>query len=154
MSALNPVQARRRFLLLHGLRWLPVGLMIPVLVLLPLERGLTLAQYGLAAAIQGIVVMILELPTGGLSDALGRRPVVLLAGAVDLASLTVLTFADSVVLFFIVYLLQGIYRALDSGPLEAWYVDHALAADEKADIETGLSRSGIVIGRASCRERV
>jgi len=148
MSALNPVQARRRFLLLHGLRWLPVGLMIPVLVLLPLERGLTLAQYGLAAAIQGIVVMILELPTGGLSDALGRRPVLLLAGAVDLASLTVLTFADSVVLFFIVYLLQGIYRALDSGPLEAWYVDHALAADEKADIETGLSRSGIVIGVA------
>jgi DHA1 family tetracycline resistance protein-like MFS transporter len=148
MSTLTPTRVQRRFLLLHGLRWLPVGLMIPVLVLLPLERGLTLAQYGLAAAIQGIVVMILELPTGGLSDALGRRPVLLLAGAVDLASLTVLTFADSVVLFFIVYLLQGIYRALDSGPLEAWYVDHALAADEKADIETGLSRSGIVIGVA------
>jgi predicted MFS family arabinose efflux permease len=148
MSTLTPTRVQRRFLLLHGLRWLPVGLMIPVLVLLPLERGLTLAQYGLAAAIQGIVVMILELPTGGLSDALGRRPVLLLAGAVDLASLTVLTFADSVVLFFVVYLLQGIYRALDSGPLEAWYVDHALAADEKADIETGLSRSGIVIGVA------
>jgi predicted MFS family arabinose efflux permease len=148
MSTLTPTRVQRRFLLLHGLRWLPVGLMIPVLVLLPLERGLTLAQYGLAAAIQGIVVMILELPTGGLSDALGRRPVLLLAGAVDLASLTVLTFADSVVLFFIVYLLQGIYRALDSGPLEAWYVDHALAVDEKADIETGLSRSGIVIGVA------
>jgi DHA1 family tetracycline resistance protein-like MFS transporter len=148
MSALTPTRVLRRFLLLHGLRWMPVGLMIPVFVLLPLERGLTLAQYGSAAAIQGIVVMILELPTGGLSDALGRRPVLLLAGAVDLASLAVLTFADSVILFFVVYLLQGIYRALDSGPLEAWYVDSALAADDQADIETGLSRSGVVIGVA------
>jgi DHA1 family tetracycline resistance protein-like MFS transporter len=148
MSALTPARILRRFLLLHGLRWMPVGLMIPVFVLLPLERGLTLAQYGSAAAIQGIVVMILELPTGGLSDALGRRPVLLLAGAVDLASLAVLTFADSVILFFVVYLLQGIYRALDSGPLEAWYVDSALAADDQADIETGLSRSGVVIGVA------
>lgn len=148
MSALTPAQAQRRFLLLHGLRWLPVGLLIPVLVLLPLERGLTLAQYGSAAAIQGIVVMILELPTGGLTDAIGRRPVLLLAGMFNIASLTVLTFADSVLLFSVVYLLQGLYRALDSGPLESWYVDHALAADPSADIETGLSRSSMVIGVA------
>jgi MFS transporter, DHA1 family, tetracycline resistance protein len=148
MTALSAARAQRRFLLLHGLRWLPVGLLIPILVLLPLERGLTLAQYGTSAAIQGIVVMILELPTGGLSDALGRRPVLLLAGVVDLASLSVLTLADSVLLFVVVYLLQGIYRALDSGPLEAWYVDHALAADDKADIETGLSRGGVIIGVA------
>lgn len=148
MSLLTPTQAQRRFLFLHGLRWLPVGLVIPVMVLLPLERGLSLAEYGSAAAVQGIVVMILELPTGGLSDAIGRRPVLLLAGLVDVASLSVLTFANSVTLFLVVFLLQGVYRALDSGPLESWYVDHALAADGDADIETGLSRSGIVIGVA------
>ena len=148
MTALAAREARRRFLLLHGLRWLPVGVLIPVLVLLPLERGLTLAQYGSAAAIQGIVVMVLELPTGGLSDAMGRRPVLLLAGLVDLASLAVLTVADSVFLFAAVYLLQGIYRALDSGPLESWYVDQALAADDRADIESGLSRGGAVAGLA------
>jgi len=148
VSALTPAQAQRRFLLLHGLRWLPVGLLIPVLVLLPLQRGLTLAQYGSAAAVQGIVIMILELPTGGLTDAIGRRPVLLLAGLLNLASLTVLTFANSVLLFSVVYLLQGVYRALDSGPLESWYVDHALAADRSADIESGLSRSGVVIGVA------
>lgn len=148
MSTLTPASAQRRFLLLLALRWLPVGLMIPVIVLLPLERGLTLAQYGSAAALQGITVLLLELPTGGLSDAMGRRPVLLLAGIVDIASLCLLTVADSVLLFVIFYLLQGIYRALDSGPLESWYVDHALAADEHADIETGLSRSGVVIGVA------
>ncbi|OJF12254.1 MFS transporter [Couchioplanes caeruleus] len=148
MSTLTAAQARRRFLLLAAFRWLPVGLMIPVIVLLPLERGLTLAQYGAAAALQGVVVLLLELPTGGLSDAMGRRPVLLLAGLVDVLALCVLTVADSVLLFVIFYLLQGVYRALDSGPLESWYVDQALAADEHADIETGLSRSGVVIGVA------
>jgi DHA1 family tetracycline resistance protein-like MFS transporter len=148
VSALTAVQARRRFLFLVGLRWLPVGLMIPVTVLLPLERGLTLAEFGSAAAGQGIVVLLLELPTGGLSDALGRRPVLLLAGAVSVGALSLLTFAGSAVLFVVFYLLQGVYRALDSGPLEAWYVDHALAADENADIETGLSQSSAVTGVA------
>jgi DHA1 family tetracycline resistance protein-like MFS transporter len=148
MSALTPAQAQRRYLFLHGMRWLPVGLMVPVLVLLPLERGLTLAEYGSAAAVQGIVVMILELPTGGLTDAIGRRPVLLLAGVLGVASTAVLAVADTFVLFFVVFLLQGIYRALDSGPLEAWYVDQALAADHRADFETGLSRGGVVIGVA------
>ncbi len=148
MNSLTARQVQRRFLLLHGLRWLPTGLLIPVLVLLPLERGLTLAQYGAAAAVQGIVVLALELPTGGLSDALGRRPVLLMAGVVSLASVALLAVADTVVLFMAAYLLQGVYRALDSGPLEAWYVDSALAADPGAPIETGLSRGGVVIGLA------
>jgi hypothetical protein len=139
-------QAQFRYLVLLGLRWFPVGLAIPVLMLLPLERGLTIAQVGAVAAIQGITVLFLELPTGGLSDAVGRRPVLLIAGVINLASLGLWVVADSVAVFAVVYLLQGLYRALDSGPLEAWYVDHALAADRDADIESGLSRSGVVVG--------
>jgi MFS family permease len=139
---------RARFLLLLGLRWLPVGLLIPVSLLLALERGLTLAQAGSVAAIQGVVVMVLELPTGGLTDALGRRPVLVAAGVISLSAGILLAVAHSVPAFAAYWLLQGIYRALDSGPLEAWYVDHALAADPGADIETGLSRSGVVLGVA------
>lgn len=142
------MSVRARFLLLLGLRWLPVGLTIPISILLPLERGLTLAQAGSVAAIQGIVVMVLELPTGGLTDALGRRPVLITAGVLSLAATGLLSVAHSVTAFAAYYLLQGIFRALDSGPLEAWYVDHALASDPAADIETGLSRSGIVVGVA------
>jgi MFS transporter, DHA1 family, tetracycline resistance protein len=142
------MSVRARFLLLLGLRWLPVGLTIPIAVLLPLERGLTLAEAGSVAAIQGIVVMVLELPTGGLTDALGRRPVLITAGLFNLTATVLLAVAHSVPAFALYWLLQGIYRALDSGPLEAWYVDHALALDPKADIETGLSRSGVVLGGA------
>jgi len=145
---MTAAQAQRRFLVLLGLRWFPVGLLIPVLVLLALERGLTIAEVGAVGAVQGITVMLLELPTGGLSDAIGRRPVLVLAGVVNLASLSLLAVAHSVPAFVACFLLQGIYRALDSGPLEAWYVDHALAADPDAEIESGLSRSGVVLGIA------
>ncbi|WP_045743207.1 MFS transporter [Actinoplanes rectilineatus] len=139
-------QARLRFLVLIGMRWFPVGLTIPVLVLLPLERGLSIAQIGSLAAIQGFTVLFLELPTGGLTDALGRRPVLLLAGVVNVVSLALIASASSALLFGAAYFLQGVYRALDSGPLEAWFVDRALAADPAADLETALSRSGVVVG--------
>ncbi|GIF39908.1 MFS transporter [Actinoplanes xinjiangensis] len=145
---MTAAQIRSRYLILLALRWLPVGLLIPVLVLLPLERGLTVAQIGSAVAVQGIVVLLLELPTGGLADAIGRRPVLLIAGVVNLAGLTLLAVHDSVLMLAAAYLLQGVYRALDSGPLESWFVDQALAVDPEADIETGLSRGEVACSLA------
>jgi MFS family permease len=147
-TALDVSGARRRFLLLRGLRWLPTGLLIPVLVLLLLERGLTLGQIGLVTAAQGVVVMLLELPTGALADALGRRRVLLGAITAELAAVTLLVVADSLPALVVVFALQGVYRALDSGPLEAWYVDTAQAADADADIERGLAHGGVVLGLA------
>lgn len=141
-------EARRRYLVLLALRWFPVGLYVPINVLLPLDRGLSLAEVGLAASLQGFVVLALELPTGGMSDSWGRRPVLLLSGVVSVASLSLLTVADTVALFAVVFVLQGVYRALDSGPLEAWYVDATLAADPDAKLERGLSAGGTVIGLA------
>jgi DHA1 family tetracycline resistance protein-like MFS transporter len=139
---MTAAQVRSRYVFLIAMRWLPAGLLIPIVVLLPLERGLNIAQIGSVVAIQGIVVLLLELPTGGLADAIGRRPVLLIAGVVNLFSLALLVVADTVAAFVLAYLLQGVYRALDSGPLESWYVDQSLAADPEADIETGLARGG------------
>ncbi len=148
MTVLDARSVRRRYWLLTGLRWLPVGLLIPIFVLVPLSRGLSLTEIGLVFAAQGLVVMALELPTGGLSDSLGRRPVLLLASVVALLSLGLFTIADSVPLFLAAMILQGIYRALDCGPLEAWYVDATLAADANAEIEHGLGRGSAALSIA------
>lgn len=138
----------RRFLVLTALRWLPVGLMVPALVLLPLDRGLSLTEIGLAVSLQGLVVMVLELPTGGLADSVGRKRVLVLAGVVGIASVLLIYLAHDVAGFAVAYALQGVYRALDSGPLEAWYVDASLAADEHAAIDKGLSGAGVTLGVA------
>jgi len=148
MTLLTEAQVRRRYIVLHGMRWLPVGLLIPIIVLLMLERGLTLGEVGLVAVAQGAVVLLLEVPTGGLADTLGRRPVLLLAGVVGLVSVSVLAVADTFWQFMLVGALQGVFRALDSGPLEAWYVDAVLAADPRARIEGGLSGAGVVLSSA------
>jgi MFS family permease len=145
---MTPRQVRLRYLVLLALRWLPVGLTIPVSVLLMRERGLTLAQIGLVAAVQGFVVLVLELPTGGLADAIGRRPVLIAASALYLTALILLAGAHEMGTFALVYLLQGIFRALDSGPLESWYVDASLHADPDARYEGGLSAGGAVLGVA------
>jgi len=148
MTAPDTRPARRRYLILVGLRWLPTGLLIPVTVLLALSRGLSLTEIGLVFSIQGLVVLVLELPTGGLSDALGRRPVLILASVVSLLALGVLYAADSVATFAVATFLTGIFRALDSGPLEAWYVDATLAVDPNAEIEKGLSAGSAMLSVA------
>jgi predicted MFS family arabinose efflux permease len=148
MTALNARSARRRYLTLIALRWLPTGLLIPIFVLLPLSRGLSLTEIGLVFAAQGFVVLALELPTGGLSDSLGRRPVLIVASLVAVISLAVFSLADSVAMFALAMVLQGVYRALDSGPLEAWYVDATLAADPHARIESGLGAGSTVLSVA------
>jgi len=116
-----------------------------VFVLLMLERGLSLAQIGLGTAAQGVVMLFLELPSGGLADALGRKPVLILATLFSIAAMSLLLVADTVWLLAIVSALQGVFRALDSGPLEAWFIDASLAADRDVDIEHGLSRQNVVI---------
>lgn len=146
MSVLTAHQVRRRYLALHALRWLPTGLLIPVTVLLMQERGLSLSQIGLAVATQGLVVLALELPTGGFADTLGRKPVLLVAAVVHLASLVLLVVADTFALFILGWILQGVFRALESGPLESWYVDAMLAADPRAEFERGLNLAGTVLG--------
>jgi predicted MFS family arabinose efflux permease len=148
MTALDARSARRRYLVLVALRWLPTGLLIPVTVLLALSRGLSLTEIGLIFSIQGLVVLALELPTGGLADSLGRRPILIVASLVGLVSLGLLYIADSVALFAASMALQGVFRALDSGPLEAWYVDATLDAEPGAEIEHGLSRGSTVLSLA------
>jgi MFS family permease len=148
VTALDAARVRRRYLVLLALRWFPVGLYIPINVLLPLDRGLTLTQVGLAASLQGFVVLALELPTGGLSDSWGRRPTLVLAASTGVVSMALLSFADTFAAFAVVFVLQGVYRALDSGPLESWYVDAAVAADPAVKLERGLSAGGTVLGVA------
>jgi predicted MFS family arabinose efflux permease len=141
-------QAERRLILLTATRWLPVGLALGLTVLLPLERGLSLSEVGGLMAIAGFVSLALELPTGGLADTIGRRPLLLVAATIAIASTVIFVLADSAAFFAVALVLQGVFRALDSGPLESWFVDTAQSADPAAPIDRGLSRAGTMLGVA------
>lgn len=144
----------RRYLLLHGLRWAPTGLLIPITVLLFTSRGFSLAEFGILGTVLGTTTFLLELPTGGLADALGRKRVLLVAsGFVVLAKglLAVIAWSPDRPAFALAIssvAAMGIYRALESGPLDAWYVDAIHAVDRRADVEGGLGRAETVTGFA------
>ena len=147
MSAPQTVRsATRRLVGLTALRWLPVGLTTPITVLLAQARGLSLAEIGLLFTVHGIVVIVLELPTGGLADVLGRRPVVVAGAVLHLGSCLVFATATSFPGFLAGILLMGVGRALDSGPVEAWYVDTVHRIDPAADVAPGLSRHSAADG--------
>ncbi|WP_084103639.1 MFS transporter [Demequina sp. NBRC 110056] len=140
---MDPAAIRRRFVILTALRWLPTGLAIPVLVLILEQRGLSLATIGLLTALFSLATLLLELPTGGLADALGRRPIIIGAALTGGVAVLILAFGSGVAALATGYVLLGCARALDSGPLKAWFVDATLDADSNADLAPGLSRGGV-----------
>lgn len=146
MSPLTRRQAERRFVLLTALRWSPVGITFGMTVLLPLERGLSLAEIGVLLSLQGFIVLGLELPTGGLADAIGRRPLLLTGAALAIASTWIFLLAESFAIFALALVLQGVFRAVDSGPLEAWFVDAALADEPDAELDAPLGRAAAALG--------
>ncbi|PZG29932.1 MFS transporter [Spongiactinospora gelatinilytica] len=148
---MNALSARRRYALVSALTWLPPGLMMAPLVLLMSGRGLGVAEIGAVMGLYGLVVVLLELPTGGLSDVIGRRTVLAASGAFSAAAYTVLVLAHSLPMFMLGSALKGVARALSSGPAQAWYVDTLHAAEGRdADLKPGLARGEAMGSIALC----
>jgi MFS family permease len=130
----------RRFVLLRALRWLPLGLVLPFLVITPQARGLSLGEIGAVFAVHSAVALALEVPSGALADLAGRRRVLLAGAALTAVSLLVFAAAESVAAFMLSTGLLAAGRALISGSLEAWYVDSLRLLDPAAPLSHGLSR--------------
>jgi MFS family permease len=138
------VAAARRYALLNALLWLPAGLYLVPLVLLMLDRGLTVPAIAVVGVVYGLTIAVLELPTGGLADVLGRRPVLIASAVAGAAGLLLLGLAATVALFVASAVLRGAARALSTGPLEAWYVDTVHAEQGRdTDLTAGLARGEV-----------
>jgi MFS family permease len=145
-EAPSRARARRVFLLLSATRWLPVGMIFGIFALVALERGLSIAQVMTYIAAQGVAVVLLELPTSGFADAYGRKVVLLVAAGINVVAAVAYLLAQSFWQFAVAAFLMGVYRALDSGPLEAWYVDTVHLHEPGAEVHGDLARQGMILG--------
>ena len=145
-TALTRERAYRVFLLLNFTRWFPVGFVVGIFILLQTNRGLSIAQAMTAVAVSGFVCFALELPTSGFADAFGRRAVYVAAAGINVVTGLAYLFAQSFWQFVGAAALMGAFRALDSGPLEAWFVDTVHESAPGADVDQELSRQGTVLG--------
>ncbi|MEU4728295.1 MFS transporter [Streptomyces sp. NPDC023588] len=132
---------RRRYVTVCLLFWLPPGLTVAPLILLLTERGMTMSAIAGFFAAHSLTAAALELPTGGLSDVLGRRVVLAAAGLLNLAALALEGLGTAPWTLGLGMVLMGAGRALSSGPAEAWYVDTVHAhCGPGAELRTGLAR--------------
>lgn len=128
-----------RYAFLIGLLELAIAVPMPVLVLHMTGRGLDLAVIGLAFTIRAVLVVLLELPTGGLADAIGRRPIALASQLFTAASFLALLFVTGPFLALLYALLQGVGAALHSGALDAWYVDELKRLEPGVELQPHLA---------------
>lgn len=104
----------------------------PVFTVLFLDFGLSIEQFALLNAAWAATIVLLEVPSGALADALGRRNLLVLAGALMVVEMALLCFVPrgNPELLFAVFLvnriLSGAAEAAASG------ADEALAYDSLA----------------------
>jgi MFS family permease len=113
-------------------------------VLVPHARGIGLADIGILMAVHGAVAVVLEVPSGAVADAVGRRRTLTAGAALMAASLTAFAFARGMALFAVAEALLAAGRAAISGSLEAWFVDARRTLDPAAALRRPLSRASAV----------
>lgn len=125
--------------------WFIVGITLPIMVLYITDKGLDLFQAGMVLSIYSATVILLELPTGGLSDSIGRKKVYLYSLVVSTLSGATLLFADGLPMFLIGFVLYGIARALSSGSMDAWFVDEFALKHPGGDLQKALATANVFI---------
>ena len=103
--------------------WFIIGIILPVITLLQLEKGLNLFQISISMSIYSATIVLLELPTGGLSDTIGRKKVYLISLIFNFSAASFLLFARSLQITILGFFLLGVGRAFSSGSLDAWFID-------------------------------
>ena len=133
------------YILNQMVHWFIVGITLPIMVLYITDRGLDLFQAGMVLSIYAGTVILLELPTGGLSDSFGRKKVYTYSLVFSLMSGTVLLFADGLPLFLLGFVIYGAARALSSGSIDALFVDQYTTRNPGADLQRALATANVFI---------
>jgi predicted MFS family arabinose efflux permease len=100
-----------------------------------------LPQIGVLAAVHGVVATVLEVPSGAVADAVGRRRTLLVGAVLLVLALTAFAFARDLAAFCAAEAMIAAARAAISGSLEAWFVDAVRVADPGAQLRRPLSRA-------------
>ena len=133
------------YIINQAVHWFIPGMFTPVMVLLLLDKGLGLVEVGTVLALYSGTVIILELPTGGLADAIGRKKVYLVSLCVSILALTFILVGQDLLLFAIGFIVYGVARALSSGSIDAWFVDEFNREHPGGNLQKALGKANTFI---------
>ena len=118
-----------------------MGLTVAVVVLALIDRDLDLFQISLLFDVYSVTTMAMELPFGGLTDTIGRKPVFLVAVLASMISLVVFLFSQNFYVLSISFAFIGFGRALRSGMLDVWFVENFKVMAPNVDIQPALAKA-------------
>ena len=115
-----------------------------------IDKGLELWMVGLILGLGPVVTAALEVPFGMLADRHGRLRIYRLSVLIILINLAMLSLFHSVPMFIAASVLGGIGQALQSGSLDAWYVQqlNQRGEGEKLEILSGHLQAAMAAGMA------
>lgn len=117
------------------------GFMMPVSTLFLLAHGVSYATLGLAGAVTAAVVVLAEVPTGYVSDRVGRRATVATSQVLFATYPLVLVLEPNRPGTLVAFAVLGLAETLQSGAVSAWCYD-ALDAAGRADEYTAVAGRG------------
>jgi hypothetical protein len=120
------------------------GFMVPVLTLFLVENDVSYATLGLAGAVTAAVVVLAEVPTGYVSDRVGRRATIATSQFLFAATPLVLVTWPNRPGTLAGFAILGLAETLQSGAVSAWCYD-ALDAAGRADEYTAVAGRGSAI---------
>lgn len=120
--------------------WLITGLTIPVITMILLDKGLDFLEVGLLISIQSVMVIIMELPSGAMSDAIGRKRVYMIAMTASLICSFLFIFVSGFKFLALVAAITGLVQALSSGTIDAWFVDEFNEKYPNENLQKALSK--------------
>jgi len=95
----------------------------PVWVLFLLSRGVSYTGIGLLDVAFSVTVLLAEVPTGYVSDRVGRRRALLLGTAGNVVGSVLFAFGRSLSTFLVAYVVLAVSRTFVSGSDSAWLYD-------------------------------
>lgn len=120
------------------------GMIMPVLALLYLSHGATIATLPICTSISTAVVVLLELPSGIMSDLMGRKRVYLLSAACMSLSYLLLLFSDRFLFLAVICGITGASRAFSSGTIEALEIENYMKCHGSQGLEAINSKMAVI----------
>jgi len=118
---------------------------LPILSLFVIAKGMDYLELGLLMAIYSCVTAILELPTGGLADSVGKKRVYLASLCLSVMGALILLLSRNFAALALGFGILGFSRALSSGTMEAHFVDEILQVKPGADLQGIFAKVGAVV---------
>lgn len=119
----------------------------PVFAIVFVDMGLTLSQFAMLNVAWAVTILLAEVPSGALSDIVGRRRLLIFAGALMVVEMLIFSFAptgDTTLLFWLLLfnrVLSGLAEAAASGADEAITYDALIAENRMGEWASVLART-------------